>query len=211
MTFQFAPPNNSVDAKYGTFATGKVKLYPADDKSITDELYLAAVHIPYTQITLPIDSADMKLEKCLTWDPMNRDKTKKYPLTESVKKLDQPATIVNSRTYIPLRALAEEMYSEVGWDSGSRTASFTIGDSSAYYKMDLQIDNPVATLTLKTCGGKILTKKVTMPAPAIIKNGRTIVPVRSLGETLMGGEITWDADTRTVMLYLPPRLHETEE
>ena len=209
MTFQFGPPNKTKDAKFGTFATSKVTLYPKDDKSISDEIYMAAVHIPFTQITLPIDDTTMTLEKCPEWDPMNRNKAKRYPLVKSTKTLDQPATIVNNRTYIPLRALAEEMYSEVGWEASTRTASFTIGDSNSYFKMALQIDNPVATTTLKTCDGKVLTKKVTMPAPAIIQNGRTVVPVRSLGETLMGGEITWEEyQSRTVMLYLPGRLPE---
>ncbi len=207
MTGQFAPPSRFADAKFGKFGTAKVDVYTKDNKSCKDTMYLASVHIPFTKITLKIDDTDMILEKCIEWRS-GGDKANKYPLVKTTKKLDQAATIVNDRTYIPLRALADEMYSEVGWDGNSRTASFTIKEGNTYYKMALQIDNSTATCTLKAGDGKILTDKVKMSAPAIIKNGRTLVPVRSLGEALMGGEILWDAATRTVTLYLPPQHHE---
>jgi hypothetical protein len=204
MTAQFGPPGKSEDAKFGKFGTGKVEVYPSDDESCKDTMYIAGVHLPFTCIKLVIDDANMSVAKCTEWR-LTGDRQNRYPMVEKNVTLDQPATIDNSRTYIPLRALADEIYSTVGWDGATRTASFTISEGDCYYKMALQIDNATATCTLKAGDGKILTDKVKMSAPAIIKNGRTLVPVRSLGEDLMGGEILWDGDAREVTLYMPPR------
>ncbi len=207
MTAQFAPPGTSDEAKFGKFGTGKVEVYPTADKDCKGTMYIAGIHIPFTKISLKIDDADMVVEKCTEWRKTGRPYEGRYPLVAETKKLDQAATIVSGRTYIPLRALADEMYSEVGWEASTRTASFTISEGNCYYKMALQIDNDTATCTLKAGDGKVLTDKIKMSAPAIIMNGRTLVPVRSLGEELMGGEILWDGDTKTVTLYLPPREH----
>ncbi len=101
---------------------------------------------------------------------------------------DQPAVIVESRTMVPVRVIAENLGSTVDWDANTKTVTFTYGDITAA----LEIGG--ANLAV-TAGG--VTQQVPVDSPATIINSRTMVPVRFLSETF-GYKVDWDAQTKTV-------------
>lgn len=98
----------------------------------------------------------------------------------------------NGRTMVPFRTVAEALGAEVGYDSGTVSASldgtvcrFAIGGD---------------TLTVSDrATGKVL-KTVPLDASPIEKDGRTCVPVRFLAESL-GLTVEWDDGAQCAVLY----------
>ncbi len=101
---------------------------------------------------------------------------------------DQPAVIVESRTMVPVRVIAESLGSTVDWDANTKTATFTYGDIVA--ALEIGGDN----LKVTAAG---TTQLIPVDSPATIINSRTMVPVRFLSETF-GYTVDWDAATKTV-------------
>ena len=98
----------------------------------------------------------------------------------------------NGRTMVPFRTVAEALGAEVGYDSGTVSASldgtvcrFAIGGD---------------TLTVSDrATGKVL-KTVPLDTSPIEKDGRTCVPVRFLAESL-GLTVEWDDGAQCAVLY----------
>ena len=93
--------------------------------------------------------------------------------------LDQPATILNGRTVVPARFIAENLGATVGWDALSNKVTITWGGTT----LEIFIDNPTA---------RVNGTNVTLDQPATILNGRTVVPARFVAENL-GAMVGWDA------------------
>ena len=93
----------------------------------------------------------------------------------------------NSRLMVPLRAISEALGAQVRWDEKNRTVIITRSGSTAVFR----IDSTSATLNGQS--------KIMDTCP-VIRNERTMVPVRYVGEYL-GAEVNWDQDTRTVSIY----------
>lgn len=103
---------------------------------------------------------------------------------------DQSPVIVDGRTLVPVRVIAESLGSKVDWDANTKTVTFTYGGMTA--AMEINGDN------LKvTAAGK--TQLIPLDVPATIINSRTMVPVRFLSETF-GYKVDWDANTKTVLV-----------
>lgn len=97
-----------------------------------------------------------------------------------------PATIVEGRTLVPLRAIFEALGASVEWDQATRTVSSSLGEDSIAL----------------TVGSNALIKngeEITLDVPAQIINDRTMVPARAIAEAY-GVGVEWDAATRTVVL-----------
>ena len=92
--------------------------------------------------------------------------------------------IINNRTYVPIRALAESAGANVGWDSGARQVTINYGN----YMLDMWIDN-------RTVIVNGLEQRLEV-APRIINN-RTMVPLRFVAE-LLGMDVAWNSATSTV-------------
>lgn len=98
----------------------------------------------------------------------------------------------NGRTMVPFRTVAEALGAEVGYDSGTVSASldgtvcrFAIGGDT------LTVSDRVT--------GKVL-KTVLLDTSPIEKDGRTCVPVRFLAESL-GLTVEWDDGAQCAVLY----------
>ncbi len=98
--------------------------------------------------------------------------------------LEQGALITNGRTLVPLRFIAEAMGATVGWDAATKTANLTLAD------------NQIALAIGKTVA-KVNGYDVILDAPAAIVNGKTLVPVRFVAES-MGATTAWDAASKKV-------------
>ncbi|MCC8097269.1 MAG: copper amine oxidase N-terminal domain-containing protein [Eubacterium sp.] len=103
---------------------------------------------------------------------------------------DQPAVIVDSRTMVPARAIADSLGLETGWDEETKTASFDKDGVS----IALTIDNA----TVKVTAGEEVSEQE-IEVPAVIINSRTMVPVRFVSEFFLA-DVDWDEETKTVII-----------
>lgn len=88
--------------------------------------------------------------------------------------------IINSRTLVPARFIAESFGGEVGWDDATRTVTIKLGGKTVTMVLDqneLMIDGEVAAV---------------MDVPAQSIEGRTMVPLRALCETALSKTVFWD-------------------
>lgn len=108
-------------------------------------------------------------------------------------RFDTVPEIVNERTFVPLRAIAEDLGTEVGWDGDTQTISLKSGDTITYLTI-----GSLDTKTIKNNNTTIGT----IDAAPYIKDERTMVPVRFIAETF-GMDVDWDGDTRSVYINVP--------
>ncbi len=111
---------------------------------------------------------------------------------------DQEPVIQNGRTLVPFRAAFEKMGAEVKWyddirlceaEYGGMTVGIAIGDTKVRLGEGAEIESDV---------------------PAQIINGRTMVPLRILSESI-GAEVNWDGITRTITVNTPKVTGEAPE
>lgn len=100
-----------------------------------------------------------------------------------VKPEVQPYIDGNNRTMVPLRFIMENFGSSVFWDGDARKVSIKHGTKTAH----LWIDNNVANIDDTT---------VTLDTTPIIKQGRTMVPLRFISEDLLDAQVEWNADNK---------------
>ena len=206
MTALFSPHSVASVGKFGMMGTGRVDVWPEGNKGTFDSMYFGCLFIPFTMAKMQINNTELKLTKVLTWNISNKDKSKRYPMTDSTDTLKVPPVILNGSTYLPMRDMGEKVigkdYCKVGWDAATKTASYTFEYQNVYFKMFLPLDKTTVTLELKTGDGKILRDNVTVKTPATNYKGSTVVPVRLVSE-LMGAKVDYEAATKTVTVYLP--------
>lgn len=97
----------------------------------------------------------------------------------------------NSRIMIPVRFVTEELGATVTWNQSTMTATIAKGNVS--------IDVPIGSQTITvTEYGSGMT--VTMDTTAVLKDGRTYVPIRYVAEAL-GAYVDYADAFRTVGIY----------
>lgn len=90
----------------------------------------------------------------------------------------------NSRLMVPLRAIVEALGASIDWEESARAVQIKKGADV----IRLVIDSPLAGVN----GAERL-----MDTCPVVKNNRTMVPVRFVAEYL-GCDVHWDPDTKTV-------------
>ena len=105
---------------------------------------------------------------------------------------DVAPEIINGRTMIPLRSTLEALGAKVDWVSQTKTATALTED----YSLKVQLNNVNVEKTDIKANYKSNFK---MDVAPVIKNGRTLVPVRFMAE-LLGKKVVWDNVTRTVII-----------
>lgn len=101
-------------------------------------------------------------------------------------QFDQPAFIQDGRTMVPMRKIFEALGAEVSWDGDTQTVTATKGSTT----ISLQIGSNV----LNKNG-----KSIEVDVPAFLQNGRTLVPIRAISESL-DASVNWDSETQTVVI-----------
>ena len=97
-----------------------------------------------------------------------------------------PPAIEDGRTLVPLRAIFEAMGATVSWNQATQTAS-AVKDGTTVV---LKIGSTTPTIN----------KQVkTLDVPAKIVNGRTLAPLRFVGEAF-GGAVAWDGTTQRITI-----------
>ncbi|MCQ2560266.1 MAG: stalk domain-containing protein, partial [Clostridia bacterium] len=98
----------------------------------------------------------------------------------------QPYIDKNNRTIVPIRAIAEALGADVEWDPVNKKASFS--------KENNQVVFTIGQLTALVNG-----QSQTMDTIPVIKDGRTMIPLRYVSEYL-GATVNWDDATKTVSI-----------
>ena len=120
----------------------------------------------------------------------------KYNLVVDGKDMtmDVAPANINGRTMVPVRFISESFGADVGWDDKARLVTV---DTKFGSRIELTIgDTTMRVSNLGGMGGA--TELITMDTAAVIKNGRTFIPVRYVTEVL-GLYVDWNSDTRTVL------------
>ena len=102
-------------------------------------------------------------------------------------KTDSPAFIKDGRTMVPVRFISEALGLKVDWDQATRTVT---------------VDEGAKAMKLTIGSKKIVRadgKETAIDVPAMIKGGRTMVPIRAIGE-LSGAKVGWNAANREVII-----------
>lgn len=103
--------------------------------------------------------------------------------------MDVPPVIKSGRTLVPVRAVSEALGADVSWNPVDKQVTIVKNDK---------------TILLAINKRTVLINGIKVPdldVPAVIVNGRTLVPIRFIGETT-GGTVNWEQGTRTVSLTM---------
>lgn len=95
-------------------------------------------------------------------------------------KFDAPPYIKGGSTYVPLRAISEQLGAQVSWNAETQTVTIT--------KEGTTIELKANSTTVMVNG-----TPTELNSPATVTNGRTYLPLRFLAETL-NFDVTWDGD-----------------
>ena len=104
---------------------------------------------------------------------------------------DTEPEIKNGSLFVPLRSIFEELGAEVEWIAARQEAYLTSGSEEICLKVGSAVAIHNTDVTLLT------------DAP-YLKEGRTMIPLRYLGESL-GYDVIWDKTTRTARIDAPRR------
>ena len=101
---------------------------------------------------------------------------------------DTQPFIEDGRTLVPMRAIFEALGATVEWDDKTKTV--TSHDKSGKTDIELKVGSDVL---------KVNNESIKLDVPAKIVDGRTVVPVRAISESL-NCTVAWAQDTRTVSI-----------
>ncbi len=104
-------------------------------------------------------------------------------------QMDVAPVIVNDRTMVPVRFIAEALGGVADWNGDTQTAYITYNGSL--------VEVPIQSSTIHVNG-----EAVTIDTPSQIINDRTMIPLRAVAEGL-GLDVSYDNDTRTITLTQP--------
>ncbi|MEW6172079.1 MAG: copper amine oxidase N-terminal domain-containing protein [Bacillota bacterium] len=119
------------------------------------------------------------------WRHRHREQVIAFVYGEKLN-FDVPPQLIRARTLMPIRAIAEKLGADVQWDPKTRTITISKGDN----KIVLTLDRPNATVN---------GRKVGLDVPPQVIKGRTMIPLRFVGENL-GANVTYIGDAQTVVI-----------
>lgn len=99
---------------------------------------------------------------------------------------DAAPKIVNGRTMVPIRFVAEAIGATVGWDEVQRRTMIIK-------------DNLKIAIAAGSANAEVNGETVTLDCEPFVENGRTYLPLRFVSETL-GAKVEWKADEQQVII-----------
>jgi hypothetical protein len=150
-----------------TFIAG---MWPATTSGIS--AVTSATPMRTTVLVLTIGSADMTVDG-------------------RMMTLDAPPVILESRTLVPIRAVAEALGAIVSWDASTRTVTI-VGQTAS---LSLVIGSSNAQVN----GVSVSIDPANTKVVPVIMSGRTMLPVRFVVESL-GAAVAYDAMMRRITI-----------
>ena len=111
------------------------------------------------------------------------------------KSNDVAPKIVNNRTMLPARFVAENLGADVSWDGDKELV--TIKGKNLKTGEDVTI-----LITIGAATAKVNGKEIKLDSPAFIENDRTYTPIRFISEKL-GASVEWVEKEQKVIITKP--------
>lgn len=111
-------------------------------------------------------------------------------VNDAAVQLDVPAFIDSGHTLVPLRFVGETLETAVGWHAETKTVVVSVPGRT----IEIGINQPEAVID---------GQPVPLSTPARIKDGRTVVPLRFIGEAL-GATVHFEASTKLITITHNP-------
>ncbi|SHJ65101.1 stalk domain-containing protein [Paramaledivibacter caminithermalis] len=125
-------------------------------------------------------------------NPTEKTKEITVKLNEKILEFDTEPIIVNDRTMVPMRAIFENLGAQVEWYDKQKTVT-------GYRRYKNNVSDMFIKLKIGDTTAYRNGNSFHLDSPPIIRNDRTLVPVRFIAESF-GIDVKWDAETRTVLL-----------
>jgi hypothetical protein len=109
--------------------------------------------------------------------------------------MDAPPVIMESRTLLPIRYVAEPLGAVVKWDPGAERVTVSLGGKF----IELWIGSNAAAVNGQNIFIDSQNPKVT---PVILPPGRTMLPLRFIAENL-GCRVDWDSTAYMAKVTYP--------
>ncbi|MFZ5968852.1 MAG: copper amine oxidase N-terminal domain-containing protein [Bacillota bacterium] len=171
----------------GSFDATKVPVYVPyneDDGYFTDDFTSRVIQTAFANVVTKATGTEATTSKFV----IGSTTYKVVVGNEEVEKtMDVAPFIEGGRTFLPIRFVAEALgvsSDNIIWNDAARTVTIIKGDRVAAMTIDSNI---------MTVNGT----QIPMDAAAMIKDGRTVLPVRFAAQAL-GAQIAWDEATQTV-------------
>ncbi len=110
-------------------------------------------------------------------------------VNNEIVKLDAPPVLVNNRTMVPLRFIAEAFGAKVEWNPVFKLVIITLGEK----EIILQVGTKYASVN---------NKRIELDAPPRIIRNHTMVPLRFIAEAF-GASVEWDGKTKSITIVYP--------
>lgn len=105
---------------------------------------------------------------------------------------DVPPEITDGRTMVPMRAVFEALGADVNWIGEEQMIIATSGTKIIVLKIGASILNYCDVSTQEN-------KNITLDVVPVIKDGRTLIPLRAVSEAL-GATVDWNGETRAITI-----------
>ena len=124
--------------------------------------------------------------------------------------MDVTPTVMQDRTLLPARYVAEPIGANVTWSPTDQKV--TITSTRPWVQLNKTVSTTTATIVELRIGNPTAkVNGVEMPidpanpkvTPLILPPGRTMVPLRFIGEAL-GAQVSWNPDTREIVIISSP-------
>lgn len=148
------------------------------------------------------------------------DKQINLYIAEQLVETDQPPVLINDRTLVPIRVIAENdtFYCTVTWDEENQTVKIAtqylmcieikIGSNTAIKYFE-NFDN-YDFETHSGIIGKDNIQEIPLDVPAQVINDRTMVPIRFVAEAL-NAEVQWHGASSSVLIDSPNTYQKLNE
>lgn len=111
---------------------------------------------------------------------------KSYSVNGKVYAVSVTSFVYGSRTFVPVRYLADAMGVQTAWNQKTKTVTLTQGKT-------------VVTLVIDSKKIIVKGKSSTMDVAPVDKNGRTYIPATYVAQAF-GYKVSWDAKSKTVTI-----------
>ena len=105
-------------------------------------------------------------------------------------KMDVSPVLKDGRTLVPLRSIGEALTAQVNWDESAKKVTLTLGDKTVQ-------------LVIGDTKAYVNGEAKTLDVPAMLVEGRTMVPLRFIGESLEAF-VEWNGELRRIDITTGP-------